>query len=61
MFVLHPPLLGLIDESVELKEKALTAEGKLSEAEEYRQKLRRVIKQLKEDRNHYRALAEQTK
>ena len=52
---------GVIDEAAGLKEKAQSLEEKLAEDDAYRHKLRKIIKQLKEDRNHYRSLAEQTK
>jgi DNA repair exonuclease SbcCD ATPase subunit len=51
----------VIDEAAGLKEKAQSLEEKLAEDDAYRHKLRKIIKQLKEDRNHYRSLAEQTK
>ena len=52
---------GVIDEAAGLKEKAQSLEEKLAEDDAYRHKLRKIIKQLKEDRNHYRSLAEQTR
>ena len=35
-------------------------EGRLTEAESSREKLRNIIRKLKEDRTHYRSLAEKT-
>lgn len=35
-------------------------EGRLTEAESSREKLRNIIRKLKEDRTHYRSLAERT-
>lgn len=36
-------------------------EGRLTEAESSREKLRNIIRKLKEDRTHYRSLAEKTR